>query len=138
MSVGHYQERQALAESPRQREHRLFADVTSALEQARHATFMTPELSAALVRNQQLWDALMVDLSHDDNQLPGDLKGQLMSLGMWVTRHTNEVLGGRAKVDALIDVNSSILRGLTDTVTAPRTASAAATAAPMVAAGAAP
>lgn len=114
MTVGHYQERQSNSESPRQREHRIFADVTAALERNRTATYVTAELGAALLRNKQLWDTLVADLVHDENQLPGELKNQLISLGVWVSRHTDSVMGGRAKVDALIDVNTSIIRGLMD------------------------
>ena len=40
------------------------------------------------------------------------LRAQIISLGLWVSRHASEVARGDADIDALIDVNRSIMEGL--------------------------
>jgi flagellar protein FlaF len=48
----------------------------------------------------------------DSNRLPAALRAQLLSLAEFVRRHSMQVLGGRGSVAALIDINTSIMRGL--------------------------
>jgi flagellar protein FlaF len=58
---------------------------------------------------------LQSDLSADDNQLPDGLKAQLISLAIWVDRHSSKVLRGKAEVGPLIKVNRTIMEGLAGT-----------------------
>ena len=48
----------------------------------------------------------------DANRLPVPLRAQLISLAEFVRRHSLAVLGGRAEVGALIDINTAIMKGL--------------------------
>ena len=40
------------------------------------------------------------------------LRAQLISLAEFVRRHSLAVLGGRARIGALIDINTAIMKGL--------------------------
>ena len=71
-----------------------------------------PVLAAAVADNQRLWGALAEDLMSDANRLPAPLRAQLISLAEFVRRHSLAVLGGRAKLSALIDINTAIMKGL--------------------------
>jgi flagellar biosynthesis activator protein FlaF len=44
--------------------------------------------------------------------LPVALRAQLISISEFVRKHSLEVLAGRASVAALIDINTSIMKGL--------------------------
>lgn len=111
-SIGYYNTARTATEDPRGREYRLFITVTAELERHKDAGYVTAALGHALNDNQRLWSSLMDDLMNEGNQLPKDLRAQLISLGIWVMKHSADVVGGRASVDALIDVNRMVLRGL--------------------------
>jgi flagellar protein FlaF len=112
MTIGAYKSSQSVAEDPRAREYRLFIQVTAALEDANEDEDAATSLGHALHENRRLWNALMADLSTDGNALPDDLKAQIISLGIWVNRHSSAVLKGDAAVKPLIDVNRIIIQGL--------------------------
>ena len=63
-------------------------------------------------RQPALWGTLAEDLLQDGNQLPVPLRAQLISLAEFVRKHSLAVLGGRASVAALIDINTAIMKGL--------------------------
>ena len=110
MSLKAYQTVQRKTESPRNTEYRLFAEVTRALMDSREGPLN--ELVAAIDWNRRLWLALQADLVHEGNKLPDKLKAQLISLALWVDRHSVKVMRGQADAQALIDVNRSIMEGL--------------------------
>jgi flagellar biosynthesis activator protein FlaF len=94
-------------------EYAVFAQVTHRLksvDEANRAAF--PRLAEAVCDNQRLWGTLADDLMRDDNQLPAGLRAQLLSLAEFVRRHSLKVLAGRASVGSLVDINTSIMRGL--------------------------
>ena len=62
--------------------------------------------------NYFLWSELAADLASPGNELPEQLKGQLLSLAMFSIRHGNRVLAGHGDVSALIDINLNIMKGL--------------------------
>ncbi|GAA0598664.1 flagellar biosynthesis regulator FlaF [Caenispirillum bisanense] len=110
--IGYYNTARQVSEDPRDREYRLFIAITSELERNKEAEYMTAALGHALHDNQRLWSTLMDDLMSEGNQLPQELRAQLISLGVWVIKHTAEINAGRASVEPLIDVNRMIIRGL--------------------------
>lgn len=73
---------------------------------------LTSEAASALSENLRLWDLLVVDLLHPENQLPDDLIGQLMGLANFVRHHTHGLYSGNGTVDVLIELNTAILQGL--------------------------
>jgi flagellar biosynthesis activator protein FlaF len=99
--------------SPRDTEYAVFAQVTRRLKAVDEADKrLFPALAQAVMDNQKLWGVLAEDLLEDGNQLPLALRAQLLSLAEFVRRQSLAVLGGRASVAALIDINTAIMRGL--------------------------
>lgn len=100
-------------QSARGAEYAVFARVTQALAAVDGADAGGyPALAAAVVDNQRLWAALAEDLMGDANRLPVPLRAQLVSLAEFVRRHSMAVLAGRAPVAALVDINTTIMKGL--------------------------
>lgn len=113
MSLRAYQQAAARSESPRESELRLFGQVTRALVEASAASeddFKTR--IEALDWNRRLWSALATDCSTPENHLPVALKAQIISLSLWVSRHSSAVMRKEETFDALIDVNRMIMQGL--------------------------
>lgn len=69
-------------------------------------------LAAALNDNRRLWDALAIDVSHPDNQLPEALRAQIFYLAQFVNQYTPKALSGKAKVGPLLEINAAIMKGL--------------------------
>jgi len=113
MSVQAYQQAAARAESPRDIEYRLFGQVTRALMTASEA--QAADIGArmdALDWNRRLWSVLAADCASTGNQLPEQLRANIISLSMWVNRHTSAIMRNEAEFAPLIDVNRMIMQGL--------------------------
>jgi flagellar protein FlaF len=113
MSVRAYQQAAQRAEAPRDLEYRLLGQVTRALLDASE---LDPADFAgridALDWNRRVWTALANDCASDGNALPQAVRAQIISLSIWVGRHTSAVMRREAKIDDLIDVNRAIMQGL--------------------------
>jgi flagellar protein FlaF len=72
----------------------------------------------ALLWNQKIWQAFLVDLAEDDNALPPKLKASLRELGLWVVKETNLLIDDGGDFDALIAVNRNIMEGLRPSLSA--------------------
>lgn len=112
MSLEAYRRVQKAAESPRQSEYRLFGQVTAALIKAKENSYTGPPLVDALDWNRRLWSTLSTDCGLPGNNLPKQLRAQIVSLALWVSRYSSDVARGKADIDALIDVNRAIMEGL--------------------------
>ena len=115
MSINAYQSNQRAAETPRQTEYRLFAQITRDLITAKERNDkggLDEFILNAVSRNVELWHLLAADLVEPNNQLPEALRGKLLSIAIWVERHTKAFRRGKAGIDALIEVNRSIMGGL--------------------------
>ena len=121
MSLQAYQQAANRAESPRDSEYRLFAQVTLALMEAAKAdpTDIAGRIDA-LDWNRSVWSVLLNDCSSPDNQLPAPLRASIISLAIWVSKHTSAVIRRKEEIQPLIDVNRLIMQGLS-----PRAAAAA-------------
>jgi len=95
----------------RDTEYGAFARVTQRLKHSsakkNHSEFVT-----ALHENRQLWTLLAVDVADAENELPQALRAQIFYLAEFTLQHTSKVLSGEATVESLIDINTSIMRGL--------------------------
>jgi flagellar protein FlaF len=97
----------------RRREYDLFERAIALLKAADGSTHNSPEMLNAMVFVQRMWNFLMRDLASPDNGLPEKLKGQLISVGLWMMRETDLIVRGETNnVTALIDVNTMIQEGL--------------------------
>ncbi len=124
MSLQAYQKAATWAESPRQMEYRLFAQVTLALmEAAKTDPTDIPARIDVLDWNRRVWTALSDDCSSPGNGLPAPLRASIISLSIWVARHTSAVIRRQEQIEPLIEVNRMIMQGL-----APASAAASAAA----------
>jgi flagellar protein FlaF len=113
MSLQAYQQAATRAESPRETEYRLFAQVTLALMQAAKADpndFGTRV--DALDWNRRVWTVLAEDCASPANPLPGPLRASIISLAIWVGRHSSAVIRRQEHIEPLIEVNRLIMQGL--------------------------
>ncbi|MCA3256386.1 MAG: flagellar biosynthesis regulator FlaF [Alphaproteobacteria bacterium] len=112
MSLAAYRHTQRTAESPRQVEHRVFSQVTAALVDADSRGLSGPQLVTALHRNRELWSALADDCRSPGNRLPDSLRAGIISLALWVDRHSSAVARGEAQVTDLVEINRTVMEGL--------------------------
>ena len=113
MSIQTYQRAVAQAESPRELEYRAFANATGALQRIQEVgRGDLAALAEALDANRRLWTLLSADCAAEGNQLPATLRAQIISLALWVSRHSSEVMRNGADIGPLIDINRTIMDGL--------------------------
>jgi flagellar protein FlaF len=101
--------------TPRDIEYHAFAYVTGLMAAARDLVGQpgaVPKLAEAMFENVRLWLALAADVASEGNQLPAQLRGQIIGLANFARTHMDGVLAGRETIDALIDVNIAIMSGL--------------------------
>ena len=113
MSLQAYQQAASRAESPRDTEYRLFAQVTLALMAAAKAD--PSDISGridALDWNRSVWTVLLNDCSSTGNHLPPQLRASIISLAIWVGKHTSAVIRRQEEIQPLIDVNRLVMQGL--------------------------
>lgn len=113
MSLQAYQRVAARAETPREAEYRLFGQVTRALMDA--AALPADDIKGrmdALDWNRRLWSALASDCADSGNQLPTELRASMISLSLWVGRHTSAVIRQEEEIEPLIEINRMIMQGL--------------------------
>jgi len=123
MSLQKYQTALRTTENPRSMEYRLFAQVTRALMDCKDKS--AQQRIEALDMNRRMWLVLQADLVDGRNQLPNQLKASLISLSIWVEKHTSKTMAGSVGIDPLIDVNRAVMEGLSlsGAAAAPRAAS---------------
>ena len=100
--------------TPRDIEHDTLARITARLRRAAEAQGpgAHPELVAALHENAQLWTVFAEDLAAPGNAYPDTLRAGLISLAGFALQHTGKVLRQQGDIAPLIDINTSVMRGL--------------------------
>lgn len=76
-------------------------------------------LAEALCENQLLWTVLGADVASDENGLSAELRAQIFYLTEFTNHHTKLVLNNKATPDVLVEINTSIMRGLRDCAVGP-------------------
>jgi flagellar biosynthesis activator protein FlaF len=114
MTVRAYQQTQRITENPRSTEYRIFGKITGALIEAKKNGSPPGPLAEALDWNRRLWRTLANDCLDDRNGLPKELRANIISLSMWVTKYSRKVAREGASLDPLIQVNRNIMQGLGD------------------------
>jgi flagellar protein FlaF len=111
MSLRAYQQAAARSESPRETEYRIFGQVTRALIDAAQSSDHARRIDA-LDWNRRLWSTLAADCAQPSNELPQEVRAQIISLSMWVGRHTSAVVSREEDFEPLIDLNRIMMQGL--------------------------
>ena len=113
MSLRAYQQAATRTENPRETEYRLFGQVTRALMEASQAPIDDIQTRiAALDWNRRVWSAMATDCSLPENTLPHQLRASIISLSLWVGRHSSAVMRKEEDFEPLIDINRTIMQGL--------------------------
>lgn len=113
MSLQAYKAATARAENPREMEYRLFGQVTRALMDA--ATADSSDIARridALDWNRRLWSTLATDCASSENGLGQGLRAQIISISLFVNRHSSAVMRGEEDFEPLIDINRMVMQGL--------------------------
>ena len=108
-----YQQAAQRTEAPRSAEYRLFGQVTRALMEAARAEpgDITVRMDA-LDWNRRVWSALATSCSDPDNALPQPVRAQIISLSLWVSRHSSAVMRKEEDFEPLIEINRIVMQGL--------------------------
>jgi flagellar biosynthesis activator protein FlaF len=97
----------------RMRERDALGRCLAMLEEARQAGPKSRQAESALGKLRRLWSIFIEDLSSDANDLPADLRAQLISIGIWVLKEIERLrLGTQDSFDDLIEINGIIRDGL--------------------------
>lgn len=112
MSLNAYQNTKNKTETPQQTEYRLFLEVTRALIDAKDCVKTDPKLHDALHWNRRMWSTFATDCAIEGNKLPKMLRAQIISLSIWVGKHSSKIIQENEDIQALIDVNKSVMEGL--------------------------
>lgn len=113
MGLQAYQQAAQRTESPRSVEYRLFGQVTRALMEAAEAdpSDIATRIDA-LDWNRRVWSALATSCSDPDNALPMPVRAQIISLSLWVSRHSSAVMRREEEIEPLIEINRIVMQGL--------------------------
>ncbi|WP_271144907.1 MULTISPECIES: flagellar biosynthesis regulator FlaF [unclassified Brevundimonas] len=104
-------------------EYRLFGQVTRALMHA--ASVDASDIATridALDWNRRLWSTLATDCSDPGNAMTMSLRAQIISLSLFVNKHSSAIMRDGETFDVLIDLNRAIMQGLATDPTAAQAA----------------
>lgn len=108
-----YSSNSAATRTPRDTEYETLARITHRIRAAAEGDAADyPKLAHALHDNKRLWTIFASDVASPENGLPTDLRARLFYLAEFVDHHTSLVLARKASVAPLLEINTSILRGL--------------------------
>ncbi len=121
--VAAYAQQQKRNLSPREVEAMAFTKAAVLLEEAKGKTNSIEEYAKALRFNHLLWTIIQADLTEPENQLPNEIKANIMSLSIFVDKQTTKAMrtSNAADLDVLININRNLAAGLRTT---PQTAGA--------------
>jgi flagellar protein FlaF len=114
MTVKAYHNTQRVTENPRATEYRIFGKITGALIDVQKNGAAPGPLAEALDWNKRLWRTLASDCLDDRNQLPKEVRANIISLSLWVAKYSKKVTREGAPIDPLIQINRTIMQGLQD------------------------
>lgn len=118
MSLNAYHQARTYSETPRAVEYRLMNEITREMVRARDAGLTGIALLPALHRNREMWGTFSIMCEDEANALPYNLRARIVSLAIWVNRHTTNVVRGKEAIEDLIEINRIIMSGLERTETA--------------------
>ena len=109
-----YAKTNSVVRTPREQERDVIALVPQRLRAASAAKDDAILLARAISDNTTVWYILVSDLSSEGNQLPIELRAQIVSVGLAVIRECEKLSKSDVDLDFLISVNQAIIDGLSD------------------------
>ncbi|MBI3515759.1 MAG: flagellar biosynthesis regulator FlaF [Proteobacteria bacterium] len=109
-----YAKTNSVVRTPREQERDVIALVTQRLRAASAAKDDAILLARAVSDNTTVWYILVSDLSSEGNQLPIELRAQIVSVGLAIIRECEKLNKAEVDLDLLISVNQAIIDGLSD------------------------
>jgi flagellar biosynthesis activator protein FlaF len=104
---------EAGAASTRSREKEALERSLNLLRLARDAGFRSHRGVEAIYTTNRVWSFLIEDLSLSDNELPDDVRANLISIGIHVLKRLADVRAGEAAAaDDIIEITEIIQAGL--------------------------
>lgn len=96
------------------------AKAAVALDQAREKGLSSSEMTNALNHNLELWVAIRTFVSKDGNNVPDEVRDNLLKLGQYVAELTFKSADGinDQEVSSLININFQISEGLLESAKA--------------------
>ncbi len=109
-----YKSTQKLGANARQTESRALLEAARRLSEVPVDGEKHDEYRASLRLNWRLWTIIQSDIASDENPLPSEIKANIMSLSIFIDKHTVGALAepDTRKLGVLIDINRNIASGL--------------------------
>ena len=109
-----YAQTQKSSMSSREIEAMAFTKAALKLEDAKMSLDDYDAYASALKFNQLLWTIIQADIVDQENQLPDQLKANILSLSIFVDRQTIKALTDTSEkhLDVLININKNLAEGL--------------------------
>jgi flagellar protein FlaF len=70
----------------------------------------------ALDWNRRVWTFMAGDCADDGNGLPDQLRASIISLSLFVGKYTSAVMQSGEDIEILIDINRTIMQGLSSQI----------------------
>ncbi|MEX0955120.1 MAG: flagellar biosynthesis regulator FlaF [Rhizobiaceae bacterium] len=97
----------------RDRERQLLNRSIELLTTAMEAGPKSPATAEAVHFVNRIWTAFIEDLGSDENELPQELRANLISIGLWLLREAESVRQGRSQnYEGMIEVSQIIRDGI--------------------------
>lgn len=97
----------------RDRERQLLTRSIEMLSEARDAGTDSMQAIEAIHFTNRVWTSLIEDLGSPENALPKELRANLISIGLWLMRESEDLRQGRSdNFDGLIEVTEIIRDGI--------------------------
>jgi flagellar protein FlaF len=115
--IAAYQQQQKRNLTPREIEAMAFTKAALLLEEAKGKAHSVEEFAKALRFNHLLWTIIQADLTEPANQLPPEIKANVMSLSIFVDKQTTKAMRSSqpTDLDILITINRNLAAGLRTT-----------------------
>lgn len=113
MSYQAYQTASSRTEDPKTTEYRLLGQVTRALMELEGTDRLEIRKRAQILDwNRRVWSAFAADCASEHNQLPDQLRANIISLAIFVSKETSQAMRGHSDLETLISINRTIMQGL--------------------------
>ncbi len=94
-------------------EAQLISQITARLRKATAEQAQNyPAFMAAIHDNRRMWTTMAAEVAGKDNGLPAPLRAQIFYLAEFTEHQSQRVIRGKADPEALIAVNTAVMRGL--------------------------